>query len=221
MSYILVYVDDIIVTGNSSTQITSLINSLRFEFSLKDLSQFHYFLGIEVSYAQIGLFLSQRRYINDILSKTGWPSLNSRWIGLAALTTIDPSVALLYISVRTVAHSSTQAEYKALADCASELSWLCSLFTKLGFPLQQSPILLCDNKGATYLFPNPVFHARMKHIEIDSHFVHDKVRKKELNVQFISTHVQIANIFTKGLASPRHGFLSRKLKVVPEKLTVN
>ncbi|KAK2983914.1 hypothetical protein RJ640_000933 [Escallonia rubra] len=71
MSYILVYVDDIIVTGNSSTQITSLINSLRFEFSLKDLSQFHYFLGIEVSYAQTDFFLSQRHYINDILSKTG------------------------------------------------------------------------------------------------------------------------------------------------------
>ncbi|KAK2991702.1 hypothetical protein RJ640_019494 [Escallonia rubra] len=115
---------------------------------------------------------------------------------------------------RTVARSSTEAEYKALADCASELTWLRSLLTELGYPLHQSPILWCDNIGATYLSANPVFHARMKHIEIDFHFVRDKVRQKELNVQFISTHDQIADIFTKGLSSSRHRFLSGKLKVL-------
>ncbi|KAK2980515.1 hypothetical protein RJ640_022517 [Escallonia rubra] len=112
---------------------------------------------------------------------------------------------------RTVARSSTESEYKALADCA-ELTWLSSLLAELGFFPTRAPTLWCDNLGATYLSANPVFHARMKHIEIDFHFVRDKVRRKELQVKFISTMDQIADILTKGLSTTRHQLLSNKMK---------
>ncbi|XP_019199896.1 PREDICTED: uncharacterized protein LOC109193509 [Ipomoea nil] len=114
---------------------------------------------------------------------------------------------------RTVARSSTEAEYKALADVSAEVTWLVSLLKEIGFPPASAPTLWCDNLGATYLCSNPVFHARTKHVEIDYHFVRDKVAKKELQVHFISTKDQLADVFTKALPSTRFSFLRDKLNV--------
>ncbi|XP_019175670.1 PREDICTED: uncharacterized protein LOC109170993 [Ipomoea nil] len=100
---------------------------------------------------------------------------------------------------RTVARSSTEAEYKALTDVSAEVTWLVSLLRELGISLAVPPILWCDNLGATYLCSNPIFHARTKHVEIDYHFVRDKVAQKELQVSFISTKDQLADVSTKAL----------------------
>jgi hypothetical protein len=72
---------------------------------------------------------------------------------------------------RAIARSSTEAEYRALATAAAESVWLLSLLQELKFCLSQPPLLLCDNLGATHLSFNPVQHSRMKHIQIDIHFV--------------------------------------------------
>jgi histone deacetylase 1/2 len=97
----------------------------------------------------------------------------------------------------TVSRSSTEAEYKALANGAAEAIWVESLLRELGVSQQRIPILWCDNLGATYLTANPVFHARTKHTEIDFHFVRERVASGALQVRFISTRDQLADVFTK------------------------
>ena len=71
----------------------------------------------------------------------------------------------------TVSRSSTEAEYKSLANATAEVIWLQTLLTELEINHPMTATLWCDNLGATYLSANPVFHARTKHIEVDYHFV--------------------------------------------------
>ena len=72
---------------------------------------------------------------------------------------------------RSVAQSSTEAKYRFVANTAAELNWVCSLLDELGVSLSHSPVIYCDNVGATSLCSNPVFHSRMKHVAIDFHFI--------------------------------------------------
>ena len=100
----------------------------------------------------------------------------------------------------TVSRSSMQSEYKALPNGTAELIWIQSVLGELGVFLSGPPVLWCDNLRATYLSTNPVFHARTKHIEVHFHFVQERVAAKALDVQFISSKEQVADIFTKPLA---------------------
>lgn len=99
----------------------------------------------------------------------------------------------------TVSRSSTEAEYKALANATAEVMWIHKLLDELHVSHPLSARLWCDNLGATYLAANPVFHARTKHIEIDFHFVREQVAQKMLDVRFIHSGDQVADGFTKPL----------------------
>ena len=85
------------------------------------------------------------------------------------------------------------------------------LLRDLGIFLSTPPLLWCDNVSALAIASNPVFHACTKHIEVDYHFVHEKVLRKDLMVKFISSNDQLADIFTKGLPSSRFQWLTSKL----------
>jgi len=104
----------------------------------------------------------------------------------------------------TVARSSTEAEYKAMANATAEIIWIQSLLQELDIRSPPAAVLWCDNLGATYLSANPIFHARTKHIEIDYHFVRERVADKKLHIRFISTGDQIADGLTKPLVSWKH-----------------
>jgi hypothetical protein len=114
---------------------------------------------------------------------------------------------------QTVARSSTEAEYRALAHTAAEIRWILSILQEIHISLSCPPTVWCDNIGATYLAANPVFHQRTKHIEIDLHFVRDLVLSGLLRIRYVHTSSQLADILTKGLSSLRFDGLRTKLRV--------
>uniref|UniRef100_A0A2N9IFH7 Reverse transcriptase Ty1/copia-type domain-containing protein n=1 Tax=Fagus sylvatica TaxID=28930 RepID=A0A2N9IFH7_FAGSY len=113
----------------------------------------------------------------------------------------------------TVSRSSTEIEYCTLASASAELCWLHVLLKDLGIYFHDSPILWCDNVSALAITSNPVFHARTKHIEVDFHFIRERVLRKDLQVKFVFTTDQLADIFIKGLSSHRFYDLQSKLLV--------
>ena len=104
----------------------------------------------------------------------------------------------------TVVRSSSEAEYRALASTAAELTWISFIFRDIGLYLHEPPTLFCNNISALYMTINPMFHACTKHIDIDYHFVREKVALGFLITKFVSSEDQVANIFTKAL--PRRQF---------------
>lgn len=99
----------------------------------------------------------------------------------------------------TVSHSSTEAEYHALAVTTSELIWIQQLLAVFGISRPAPAVLFCDNQAAIYLAHNPTFHERTKHIEIDYHFVRDCIANGSLKLLLVSARLQLADIFTKAL----------------------
>jgi hypothetical protein len=102
-----------------------------------------------------------------------------------------------------VSRSSTKAEYKAIANATAEIIWIQALLEELGLVKHRAAALWCDNLGTTYMSANPVFHARTKHVEIDYHFVRERVASKQLIIRFISTGDQIADGFTKAISAQK------------------
>lgn len=317
----LIYVDDIIVTGDHLPLIQSLTNKLNEQFALKQLGDLEYFLGIEVKRLQDGsLFLSQTKYVRDLLAKANMldakslptpmissaklskhgtdlledasfyrsivgalqyatitrpeicfsvnkacqflsQPLDSHWksvkrilrylsgtlhhglllqpssphtpISLTAFSDADwgsdpddrksTSGSCIYLGPNLVswwskkqnlvARSSTEAEYRSLANTAAEVLWIQSLLTELKVPFQ-TPVLYCDNLSTVSLSHNPVLHAKTKHMELDIFFLREKVINKSLIVNHLPAQDQIADLLTKPLSSLRFLTLRDKLRVV-------
>uniref|UniRef100_A0A2N9J0P4 Cysteine-rich receptor-like protein kinase 10 n=1 Tax=Fagus sylvatica TaxID=28930 RepID=A0A2N9J0P4_FAGSY len=282
--YLLLYVDDIIITGNNPTAISDIITQLSNAFELKDLGPLRYFLGLQIDYKKVGLFVHQHKYITDLLTKFHMTECKAASTPIATTSSLsttttdllsDPTPyrslvgALQYATFtrpditfavnrilfqpgplaltaftdadwagdtsdrrstsgvvvflgnnpitwlskkqHTVSRSSTEAEYRSLATGAAELAWLRQVLCDLKLYLPSAPLIWCDNTSALALASNPVFHGRTKHIEVDYHFVRERVVRGDLSLQFISTHDQLADIFTKALPSTRFLLLCSKL----------
>ena len=104
----------------------------------------------------------------------------------------------------TISRSSADAEYRSVANVVAEISWIRNLLLELHVPIRHASIVYCDNISAIYLAKNPVQHQRTKHIELDIHFVREKVRLGTVKVLHVPVEYQYADIFTKGLS--KHPF---------------
>nr|XP_011463643.1 PREDICTED: uncharacterized protein LOC101305369 [Fragaria vesca subsp. vesca] len=102
----------------------------------------------------------------------------------------------------TVSRSSTESEYRSLANTAAEISWIRHLLCDLKIQIPCAPLLKCDNLSALALASNPVFHSKIKHLGNDFHFVRERVQRNDLRLEYVSTTEQTADILLKGLASP-------------------
>ena len=111
----------------------------------------------------------------------------------------------------TVSRSSSEAEYRAMASAASEVTWLVRLLEELQVPSLKPVLLHCDNISAIHIAKNPVFHERTKHIDIDCHFTRDKVLEGLLQLTYLPTQNQLADVLTKILPSNQHQHLISKL----------
>ena len=314
--FLVVYVDDIVITGDDFAGIDELKLYLKQQFETKDLGRLRYFLGIEVATAKRGIHISQRKYALDLLAETGMlgakpldtpmeagiklmaeegellsdPERYGRLVGkLNYLTITRPDISfpvsvvsqfmsspriphwdavvrilrylkkapgrgLLYrdhghkkveafsdadwagspidrrstsgfctfvggnlVSWKSkkqnvVARSSTESEYRAMAQTTCELVWMRQLLVELGFKDPAPMELWCDNQAALHIASNPVFHERTKHIEVDYHFVREKLEAGVILTNHIKTGEQLADIFTKSLGgSGRIEYICNKL----------
>ncbi|KAI5348760.1 hypothetical protein L3X38_001647 [Prunus dulcis] len=303
---LLLYVDDIILTGSSDALIQEVIDDLSSVFELKDLGLLTYFLGLQISYPSSGgIFVNQYKYAKELVAKAGMtqckacstpckpysqvlstdgellkdPTLYRRLVGaLQYLTFTRPDIAFAVNSVcqymtaptdshffqvkrilrylqgtlqygikfspgpmqlsafsdadwagdastrrsttgfvvflgnnpiswqsreqGSVSRSSTEAEYRALANTAADVVWIRQVLADMHEFLPEPPLLHCDNLSALALSSNPVFHSRIKHLDIDFHFIQERVQSKDFHVQYIPTDDQVADVFTKGLHGP-------------------
>ncbi|GJW58370.1 hypothetical protein Tco_0105101 [Tanacetum coccineum] len=106
--------------------------------------------------------------------------------------------------------SSTKAEYIALSDCCAQVLWMRSQLTDYGLGFNKI-LMYCDNKSAIALCCNNVQHSRSKHIDIRFHFIKEQVENGVVELYFVNTEYQLADIFNKALCRERIEFLINKL----------
>ncbi|RVW13553.1 Retrovirus-related Pol polyprotein from transposon TNT 1-94 [Vitis vinifera] len=110
-----------------------------------------------------------------------------------------------------VARSSAEAEYRAMALATCELIWLRHLLQELRFGKDEQMKLICDNQATLHIASNPVFHEKTKHIEVDCHFIREKIASGCVATSFVNSNDQLADIFTKSLRGPRIKYICNKL----------
>ncbi|KAJ9562186.1 LOW QUALITY PROTEIN: hypothetical protein OSB04_007346 [Centaurea solstitialis] len=108
-----------------------------------------------------------------------------------------------------VSLSTAEAEYAPLLLC-SQVLWMKTQLADFGYTMHRIPIY-CDSKSAIQITANPVQHSRTKHIDIRYHFIKDHVEKGNIELYFVESDYQLADLFTKPFDEKRHFFLLSKL----------
>ncbi|GJY52882.1 hypothetical protein Tco_0444546 [Tanacetum coccineum] len=111
---------------------------------------------------------------------------------------------------KSIAISSTEAEYIALSGCCAQMLWMRSQLTDYGLGFNKIP-LYYDNKSAIALCCNNFQHSRSKHIDIRYYFIKEQVKNEVVELYFVKTEYQLVDIFTKALGRERLEFLINKL----------
>ena len=110
-----------------------------------------------------------------------------------------------------VAISSAEAEYRTMALVTCELIWLKHLVQELRFGKDGQMKFICDNQVVLHISFNPVFHKKTKHIEVDCHFIREKISSGCMTTSFVNSNGQLADISTKSLRGPRIKYICDKV----------
>ena len=110
-----------------------------------------------------------------------------------------------------VARSSAEAEFRVVAHGICEIMWIRRLLEELKMTGSSPMKLYCDNKAAISVAHNPVLHDRTKHVEVDKHFIKEKIDNGLVCMTYIPTEEQVVDVFTKGLHKRQFDFLVGKL----------
>ncbi|KAK9675865.1 hypothetical protein RND81_11G036900 [Saponaria officinalis] len=122
---------------------------------------------------------------------------------------------------RTVSKSSAESEYRSMSYTAGEVVWLIGILQDFQVQVQLPVQLNCDNKAAQHIAANPVFHERTKHLNIDCHYVREKIQEGLLRTEYVRSDQQLADLMTKPLGHDQHFFLSSKLGLLFEPSQAN
>ncbi|KAJ7295085.1 hypothetical protein O6H91_Y213600 [Diphasiastrum complanatum] len=114
----------------------------------------------------------------------------------------------------TIALSTTEAEYKTMCSVAQEAIWLRQILEEVGMKQKNPTTLHSASQSGIQLAKNPVFHARTKHIEIQYHFIRERLLSREIYVAHCSTEEQLADIFTKPLVGEKFDKFRSKLSIL-------
>ncbi|GJR80955.1 hypothetical protein Tco_0151740 [Tanacetum coccineum] len=119
--------------------------------------------------------------------------------------------------------SSAEAEYVSLSACCAQVLWMRTQLTDYGFYFDKIP-MCCDSKATIAISCNPVQHSRTKHIDVRYHFIKEHVKKGIVELFFVGTEYQLADLFTKALLEDRFKYLVRRLGMrclTPKELEMN
>ncbi|GJZ23081.1 ribonuclease H-like domain-containing protein [Tanacetum coccineum] len=200
IEYLLLYLDDIILTASSTLLLQRIIVMLHGEFAMTDLGSLNYFFVISAQRSASGMFFSQSKFAEEILERARMQNCNpcrtlvdsesklghdgdlvsdsNLYRSLASsiqyLTFTRPNLSYAVQQV-TLSRSNAGSEYHSVANVVAETAWIRNLLRELHTPFFTTTLVYYDNVTAVYMSTNPVQHQRTKHIEIDIHFVRDFV----------------------------------------------
>ncbi|GJT37651.1 putative RNA-directed DNA polymerase [Tanacetum coccineum] len=194
---LLVYVDDIVITGSDIKQIYD------FKQYLKILHEF----GLLATKPVLSL-VPANFVLNHIESNEDKALTNvSNYQKLIEFSDI------LKVHLVVVSRSSTEAEYRCMASATCEIIWICNVLSEFGIKNMFPVEMFCDNISALQLAANHVFHEKSKHFEIDLYLIREKVSEGVIKTFKVHTTQQIADIFTKVLDVKQHQELCNKLNL--------
>nr|GEU53519.1 putative ribonuclease H-like domain-containing protein [Tanacetum cinerariifolium] len=225
---LIIYVDDMVITGNDEEEIKRLKEGLFIEFKMKDLGNLKYFLGIEVLRSPKGIFIFQKKYILDLLAEIGMINCKpadtpmmvnhklfmekkakladrnrvvSRFMHQPQVAHMNTALRIVSKKQKVVSLSSAEAEFKGIAKGLAEALWIRKLVSEIGFLPQRSTQIICDNKAAILISKNPVQHDMTKHVKVDRHFIKEKLEAGIIELPFVNSSDQLADILTKAVGT--------------------
>eukprot|EP00253_Pinus_taeda_P004418 PITA_04418 len=206
---LVLYVDDLILTGSDPNLINHVKSSLKKKFEMTDLGDLHYFLGLQVLQSKEGISLSQSNAEASPLlvgfTDSDWASDPDDQKSTVSYVFTLGSGPITWACKKegAIFLSSSEVEYRGAVEASKEALWLRQILSEFGFQQQHPTTFWCDNQSAIQLCKDPVHHQRSKHIELHMHFIKKLIHDHVIAVKYCSTDDQVADIFTKALTEAK------------------